>query len=395
MRGIGLKNIKKPIHLLLIMVLCLCLFMTACSKTIEQFNNNIENGDDQVSNVDVYEQAKNIGRAINIGNALDAPYEGAWDIVIKEEYFKLIKEKGFDSIRVPIRFSNKTTAEAPYTINESFMERVDWVIEQSLLQELNVIIDLHHFDELIADPNGNKERFLSIWQQISSRYSSQPSSVYYEVLNEPNTTITSTMWNEYLLEAIDIIRLHDPNRTLIIGGSDWNSINGLYQLELPEEDRNIIATIHYYGPMLFTHQGAEWMTDEYGTKGLVWPGPPPVPVEPTEGAQRVDWVNNFFKNYNTKTGADNPASEEELVRDLERAAKWGELNDRPIFLGEFGAYNSADIESRAAWTKKVRTEAERLGMPWAYWEFAAGFGVYNRASLSWNEQLVDALLSTP
>lgn len=403
MRRMRLKNIKETKNILLLVVLCFCLFVTACSNTIEEVNNNtgindLENGDAQLIDlnvdVDVYEQAKNIGRALNIGNALEAPFEGSWDLVIKEEYFKLIKDKGFDSIRVPIRFSNKTTTESPYTIDENFMKRVDWVIEQSALQELNVIIDLHHFDELLADPYGNKERFLSIWEQISSRYSNQPLSVYYEILNEPHSSITSSLWNEYLLEAIDIVRQHDPNRTLIIGGIDWNSINGLYQLKLPEEDRNIIATIHYYGPMLFTHQGAEWMTAEYGTKGLVWPGPPETPVEPTEAAQQVDWVNNFFKNYNTKTGADNPASEEALVRDLEHAAKWGEINDRPIFLGEFGVYRTADIDSRVAWTKKVRLEAERLGISWAYWEFAAGYGVYNRTSSSWNEQLIDALFSS-
>ena len=32
-----------------------------------------------------------IGRGINIGNALEAPIEGAWGVTVKEEYFDVIK----------------------------------------------------------------------------------------------------------------------------------------------------------------------------------------------------------------------------------------------------------------------------------------------------------------
>jgi endoglucanase len=37
-----------------------------------------------------------LGRGVNLGNALEAPREGAWGVVIKEEFFPLIKEKGFN-----------------------------------------------------------------------------------------------------------------------------------------------------------------------------------------------------------------------------------------------------------------------------------------------------------
>lgn len=409
---------QRLVQVIILVVMIFVFALMACSSNPEKSNTVGNKGNSQVDsvkleadskskeddkmeynvnknmNVNVYEKAKMIGKAVNLGNALEAPYEGAWDVVIEEEYFQLIKEKGFDSVRVPIRFSNKTTQDSPYTVEDTFMKRVDWVVEQSLKQGLNVIIDLHHFDEMLADPSANKERFLSIWQQIASRYSSQPENVYYEILNEPNGLITAHLWNEYLLEAVELIREYDPHRTLIIGGVDWNGIDGLYKLNLPEEDRNIIATFHYYGPMLFTHQGAEWMTAEYGTTGLVWPGPPETAVEPNEAAKQIDWVRNFFNDYNTKTSSDNPASKEAIIRDLERAVKWGETNDRPLFLGEFGAYRTADLASRVAWTKTVRLEAERLGISWAYWEFGAGYGIYDRSAGKWKEELIEALFSS-
>lgn len=133
------------------------------------------------------------------------------------------------------------------------------------------------------------------------------------------------------------------------------------------------------------------MTEEYRTVGLTWPGPPAVPVEPIEAAKQVDWVRNFFEAYNTLPANDNPASREALARDLERAAQWGQDNDRPLFLGEFGVYRTGDVASRQAWTEAVRSEAERHGMSWAYWEFGAGFGLYNRTTAAWNEELVAAL----
>lgn len=388
-----------------VVIIGLILLLTSCSSNLNtnsvNSNSNTNIPTDPVEStetetetvIDAFSQAKLIGKALNFGNIFEGPTEGSWGITAEEEYFSLISDKGFDTLRVPIRFSNKTELNAPYTIDETFFQRIDWVIDSSLKNNLNVIIDLHHFDELISNPEAEKARLLAIWEQIATRYHDLPLNVFYELLNEPHTNMTAELWNDYLLETINTIRKLDPHRTLIVGGIEWNGINGLYKLDLPEEDRNIIATFHYYGPILFTHQGAEWMEPEYSTIGLTWPGPPATPVEPTDEAKRVQWVNTFFRQYNEREGEANPASEAALTRDLERAAKWGEDNNRPVFLGEFGAYSSADRASRIAWTQKVRTEAERLNMSWAYWEFAAGFGLYNRATSLWDEDLVGALLS--
>ena len=42
-------------------------------------------------------------RGINLGNALEAPKEGQWGVIIKDEYFRIIREAGFDAVRIPIR----------------------------------------------------------------------------------------------------------------------------------------------------------------------------------------------------------------------------------------------------------------------------------------------------
>jgi endoglucanase len=50
------------------------------------------------------------------------------------------------------------------------------------------------------------------------------------------------------------------------------------------------------------------------------------------------------------------------------------------------------MDSRARWTAFLRAEAEQRDIAWAYWEFGAGFGVYDRANRVWNEPLLSALI---
>ncbi|NHV98837.1 MAG: glycoside hydrolase family 5 protein [Thaumarchaeota archaeon] len=56
-----------------------------------------------------------------------------------------------------------------------------------------------------------------------------------------------------------------------MGPAYWNTIDHLDELKLPEEDENIIVTIHYYSPMDFTHQGAKWAGRE-DKVGVEWKG---------------------------------------------------------------------------------------------------------------------------
>lgn len=307
----------------------------------------------------VFEQNRRLGRGVNLGNALEAPKEGEWGVTLEEGFFKTIKDGGFDSIRVPIRWNAHADAETPYTIAPAFFERVDWVVENALQQGLVVILDFHHYLELMEDPQEHQARFLSIWDQVARRYQQAPDSVYFELLNEPNGNISGD-WNDILNEAIQVVRASNPRRTIIVGPVNWNSISSLDTLELPEQDRNLIVTFHYYQPFSFTHQGAEWAENSDAWLGTTWTG------------TRTE-----------KFGID---------RELDMAMRWADQYSRPLFMGEFGAYNKADMDSRALWTSYMARAAEQRRFSWAYWEFCAGFGVYDKAAQKWVEPLHLALV---
>ncbi len=81
------------------------------------------------------------------------------------------------------------------------------------------------------------------------------------------------------------------------------------------------------------------------------------------------------------------------IRDyLETAAKWGKANKRPVFMGEFGAFEKGDMASRVRWTKFTREEAERRRISWAYWEFNGNFGVWNPKTKVWRDDLRKSLV---
>src|SRR5262249_60878224 len=75
-------------------------------------------------NDDAFHYNRLLGRGINLGNALDGPYEGAWGVTLKADYFRLIKKAGFKSVRIPIRWSTHAATAAPYDIETDFFQRV-------------------------------------------------------------------------------------------------------------------------------------------------------------------------------------------------------------------------------------------------------------------------------
>src|SRR5512142_2465840 len=77
---------------------------------------------------DPFKMNQLLGRGVNLGNALEAPTEGDWGVVLQDEYFDLVKQAGFASIRLPVRWSAHAQTEKPYTIDPVFMKRVDWAV---------------------------------------------------------------------------------------------------------------------------------------------------------------------------------------------------------------------------------------------------------------------------
>ncbi len=134
----------------------------------------------------------------------------------------------------------------------------------------------------------------------------------------------------------------------------------LKKLTIPAEESNVIVTVHYYNPFQFTHQGAAWVRGSDAWLGTTWSG---------MDSER-DAVTNEFS----------------------QIQQWGLSHNRPVNIGEFGAYSKADMASRVLWTSFVSREAEKRDFSWHYWEFCSGFGIYDPVNKQWRTDLLKALI---
>ncbi|HNR07995.1 MAG TPA: cellulase family glycosylhydrolase [Saprospiraceae bacterium] len=312
----------------------------------------------------IHELNQKLGKGINMGNMFEAPAEGEWGNPFRDDYFQKIAGLGFNHVRIPIRWDVAARAlqTAPFTIQPSFLERIKYVVDLALSQGLYVIINMHHHEALFQDPEGVKPRFLSQWGQISDYFKNYDQRLLFEVLNEPNTNLTGQKWNQFFKDALGEIRKTNPDRAVLMGIAPWGGLGGVPDLVVPE-DENIIITVHYYDPFTFTHQGAEWVDNSTPWLGTKWEN---TTLERNEITGSFAYLINFAKSIN-----------------------------KPIHVGEFGAYSKADLNSRVLWTNFLARWFESQGFSWAYWEWSAGFGIFDPFTNQYLTRLADALLKDP
>ena len=301
--------------------------------------------------------AKRLGRGVNI-----LGYDPIWSdpkrARFKASDFAVIRKGGFDTVRVVLQaFAHM---DAQNRLNPQWLTTLDMVVREARRAGLNVILDEHDFNPCSDDPVACRPKLIAFWEQIATRYAGQPDTVLFELLNEPHGKLNGEAWNVLAADVLAVVRRTNPTRTVIIGPTGWNSRNDLPQLKLPAGDRNIIVTFHYYDPFPFTHQGAPWAESEKDKSGVTW---------------------------------GSPADHDRLAADFDAVAAWANANDRPVLLGEFGAFDKSGtpVALRAAYTAAVARAAEARHLPWAYWQFDSDFIVYDIDRAQWVLPIKDAL----
>ncbi|HET9473534.1 MAG TPA: glycoside hydrolase family 5 protein [Steroidobacteraceae bacterium] len=326
-------------------MLTLCLFMASAPLLAAA----------QQSSLSAADQVAQMKRGVNI-----VGYDPLWQDPakgrFKPRHFRIIKEGGFDTVRVNLygfRHMNEKLELAP-----AWFETLDWLIDEAVKQKLNVILDEHDYERCHEDTARCQQLVLAFWTQVAERYKNAPQNVMFEILNEPNRAMDAK-WNELHPRALAVIRKSNPTRNVVIGPAFWNNISHLHRLQLPKEDRHIIVTVHYYEPHQFTHQGARWAPEYTRLSGIHWGKP-------------EDYAM--------------------IEKNFDLAQAWAKQHDRPILLGEFGAYDKAPQEDRISYTAAVARAAEKRGWAWTYWQFDSNFIVYDIDKDAWNEPIYRALV---
>ena len=241
----------------------------------------------------------------------------------------------------------------------NWLATLDWVVHAAVSNHLTVIVDEHDYGPMGSNLTNNQPRLLAFWRQVGERYHNEGSNVVFEFLNEPNGQLDAPAWNALLKETLAVVRKTNPTRNVIIGPAFWNNVNYLDRLELPADDHHLIATVHYYLPMEFTHQGASWNRATANLSGVTW-------------------------------GTD--AEKRAVQDDFAHVQAWSQAHQRPILLGEFGAYDKGDMDSRVRYISHVARTAESLGWAWTYWQFDSDFIVFDMAKDDWVQPILKALV---
>lgn len=300
-----------------------------------------------------------IGRCVNMGNSLETPTEGSWGgKKIDAADFKRIADAGFNTIRLPVRWSTRASDTAPYSIDPAFMARVKTVVDDARKVGLNVILNSHHFEEIHKDPSGaNIAKLAGMWTQIATAFADQPeSNLWFEIENEPHDKFNDSNLLKVLNPALAEIRKSNPTRPVIIGGEFWSGVNSLKTLQLPD-DPNIVPTFHYYDPFNFTHQGATWVD----------PSPP----------------------LGRKYGG--PEDQKLLQDDLQKVRDYAARTGKTPFMGEFGAYSTVSIEDRVNYQKTIRVAFDQIGIGMCAWAYTNTFPLWDQEKKAWVPGMRDAM----
>lgn len=206
----------------------------------------------------------------NLGNTFDATgSETSWgNPLTTKELIDYIASADFHSIRIPVTWGHRMGPAPEYTIQKSFLNRIEQVVQWSLDAGLSVMLNVHHdtgdtgWIKNMADDPTVLPKFKALWEQISEHFKDYPHSLIFEGLNEPRF---SQDWNEdkpqyfEMLEQLNttfyqVVRSSGGNnstRPLVLstltGSSTQARLNKLADTIAKLNDHNIIATVHYYG----------------------------------------------------------------------------------------------------------------------------------------------------
>lgn len=240
------------------------------------------------------EMAERMGNGINLGNTMEAygraslgvgaqvsAYETAWGMpVTTKEMAAAMKEAGFDTLRIPVAWTNAMAFETgDYTIGKEYLDRVEEIVGYAIDADMYVIVN-DHWDGGwwgmfgSADQQTRQdamELYTSMWAQIAERFEKYDSHLIFESANEElgfrlnDTDIAKDsgtlsdddcyrVANEINQAFVDTVRASGGNnedRFLLIAGfgTDINSTcDDRFQMPADSAQDKLLLSVHFYDP---------------------------------------------------------------------------------------------------------------------------------------------------
>ena len=375
-----MKRIFSYFAFLAVMILT----VMACSKTEESATNDFR-----------------IKRGTNLSHWLSQSEERGESrrTHIQEDDFARLDSLGFDFVRIPIdevQFWDEEGNKLPEAW-QMLTQALDW----SVKHHLRAIVDLHiirsHYFNAVNEGQKDantlftsekaQQDLINLWYQLSEAlkgYSND--SVAYEFMNEP-VAPEHEQWNQLVAKVHAALRKVEPKRTLVIGSNLWQGYQTIKYLRVPENDKNIVLSFHYYNPMILTHYGA-WWTPIGKYKGKVnYPG---ILVSKEDFEAAPDSLKPELEPYLTQE-----YNIDKIRADFKDAIEAAKKYNLQLFCGEWGVYEPVDRNLAYAWTKDMLKVFDEFNIAWTTWCYDADFGFWDQKKHDFKDKpLVDLLMAS-
>jgi endoglucanase len=306
-----------------------------------------------------------------------------------------LRKAGMTHVRLPVPAERLMRRFASGTERDELLRELGRAVEELTSIGYSISLDLHpgdRFNQLHRDePGASMEEMKSAWADLAEVIrNSPPDRIFAELLNEPD--LKAERWQREVEELSAFVRKLLPDTTLIIGPVNWQRADSLPAFH-PLPDLNIVYAIHFYDPMVFTHQG-HWDPHDplHNIRGL------PYPIHADDA--NVQAIRRQLSNERSVAALETldraiaaSAVSSGIEKWLEPAVAWQRRFSRPIIINEFGVLKaSAPRDSRLRWLSAVTAYAGEHCWGWAHWELAQGFGLVNATTGGPDAGVLRALL---
>lgn len=284
-----------------------------------------------IENMSAFKWVNEITAGWNLGNSLDSWYgESGYDInpksetrwgnpVVTKELIDFVVDQGFNLIRIPVTWSHNSGRDenGRLIIGEKFLARVHEVVDYAIENDVYVMLDSHHDDEIIYCGVKETEEWQQVqrdvkdlWTQIAESFKDYNEKLIFEAFNEVDNIAMGFTFSELSAGQMNILNQLFVDTVRGTGGNNRNRVlvlptlfdsvktDVLNAFILPEDEvkGKLAVTVHAYKQEF--DQDVDWVfqTVEDFTKRVN------VPVVISEfGASYsyhiTEWKEEFTSNY--------------------------------------------------------------------------------------------------
>jgi endoglucanase len=285
-----------------------------------------------------------------------APEWGYKNEPFRESDFALIKELGFNYVRLPMSYKCWCDENDWYKLKEKHLMEIDNAVEYGKQYGLHICINFHRspgytvnddkflpqYREKITvwDDEETLKACAFHWNHFAERYKGISNTrLSFNLFNEPYSYRTTEEKHDKVIRfLVDQIRSIDPNRLIAIDGFDFRPSTNLIDLKIAQCARG-------YNPSVVTHYKSAWVRSS-----------DVLPTWPMKDKNEVLW---------------------DKTKLVESFNPWKELSDKGIgiYVGEFGVYNQTPHDVTLRFLKDNLEIWNNYNWGWAMWCFRGSFGI--------------------